>query len=178
MQTIDMRSLEVKFLEDKDGTGGSLDVFELMLRPKARMPIPHYHESWDETVYGLTGVSTWRVGGQDVEVAPGQCLFIKRGVIHGFTNNTESPTTSLCILTPGVLGRSYFEEIAALLAAGAPDPRTRAGAGRVRADEAARRSQVFARPYVGTALRAPHAPADASGSSVNSSWGCDTPRSA
>ncbi len=122
MQTIDMRSLEVKFLEDKDGTGGSLDVFELMLRPKARMPIPHYHESWDETVYGLTGVSTWRVGGQDVEVAPGQCLFIKRGVIHGFTNNTDSPTTSLCILTPGVLGRSYFEEIAALLAAGAPDP--------------------------------------------------------
>lgn len=122
MQTIDMRSLEVKFLQDKDGTGGSLDVFELMLRPKARMPIPHYHESWDETVYGLTGVSTWRVGGQDVEVAPGQCLFIKRGVIHGFTNNTESPTTSLCILTPGVLGRSYFEEIAALLAAGSPDP--------------------------------------------------------
>ena len=122
MQTIDMRSLEVKFLEDKDGTGGSLDFFELTLRRDARMPVPHYHKSWDETVYGLNGVSTWRVDGKNVDVAPGQSLFIKRGVVHGFANNTPSAATCLCILTPGVLGRSYFEEMAALLASGAADP--------------------------------------------------------
>lgn len=121
MQTIDMRSLEVMFLEDKDRTDGSLDLFQLTLRPNARMPIPHYHEGWDETVYGLSGVSTWSVGGKDFDVGPGHSVFIKRRVVHGFTNNTQTPATCLVILTPGVLGRRYFEEIAALLVSGAPD---------------------------------------------------------
>jgi len=35
------------------------------VQPNARMPVPHYHDRWDETVYGLTGVTTWRVDGQD-----------------------------------------------------------------------------------------------------------------
>jgi quercetin dioxygenase-like cupin family protein len=122
MQTINMGSVQLRFLQDKDGTEGSLDLFELTLQPNAHMPIPHYHETWDETVYGLVGVSTWTVDGRNVEVGPGQSVFIRRGAVHGFTNSTDAPVTCLCILSPGVLGRSYFEEIAGLLAAGSPDP--------------------------------------------------------
>lgn len=122
MQTINMGSVQLKFLQNKDVTQGSLDLFELTLQPNARMPIPHHHETWDETVYGMVGISTWTVDGRSVEVGPGQSLFIRRGTVHGFTNGTEAPVTCLCILSPGVLGRGYFEEIAGLLAAGAPDP--------------------------------------------------------
>jgi uncharacterized RmlC-like cupin family protein len=86
------------------------------------MPVPHYHESWDETVYGLTGTTTWRVGEQDVRLEPGQTVFIRRGIVHGFRNDTQEPGTCLCILTPGVLGPAYFREMAALVAEGA-DPR-------------------------------------------------------
>ena len=121
MQTIDMGSVQLRFLQDKDTTEGSLDLFELTLQPNARMPIPHYHETWDETITGLVGVSTWTVNNQPVEVGPGQSLFIRRGSVHGFTNRTDAPVTCLSILTPGVLGRGYFEEIAALLKGGAPD---------------------------------------------------------
>ena len=65
---------------------------------------------------------TLRIDGEDINVAAGESVFIKRGVVHGFTNSTAEPATCLCTLTPGVLGPSYFKEMAALLAGGAPDP--------------------------------------------------------
>ena len=86
------------------------------------MPVPHYHESWDETIYGLTGTTTWRVDGKDIALAPGETVFIRRGVVHAFGNNSGQPATCLCVLTPGALGPSYFREIAALVKVGAPDP--------------------------------------------------------
>lgn len=121
-ESINMGTLQLRFLQTKDDTGGSLDMFEMTLQPNARMPVPHYHESWDEIVYGLTGTTTWRIDGEDINVTPGESVFIKRGIIHGFTNRTAEPATCLCTLTPGVLGPSYFKEMAALLVGGSPDP--------------------------------------------------------
>jgi quercetin dioxygenase-like cupin family protein len=121
-ETIDFGSLKLKFLQSKDETAGSLDMFEMTLQPNARMPVPHYHENWDETVYGLRGTTTWRIDGKDVDVLPGETVFIKRGVVHGFTNRTAEPATCLCTLSPGVLGPAYFREMAALLVGSAPDP--------------------------------------------------------
>src|SRR5436190_11447463 len=83
-ELINMGSLQLKFLHSKQETGGSLDMFEMTLQPNARMPVPHYHESWDEIVYGLTGTTTWNVDGKDVDVASGESVFIRRGVVHGF----------------------------------------------------------------------------------------------
>jgi quercetin dioxygenase-like cupin family protein len=121
-EIIRFKGLELRFLQSKDDTDGSLDVFEMTVQPNARMPLPHYHENWDETVYGMVGVTTWRVDGRDIPVGPGQTVFIKRGVVHGFRNDAQQPATCLCILSPGVLGPAYFREMATLLADGAPDP--------------------------------------------------------
>jgi quercetin dioxygenase-like cupin family protein len=122
LETIRIGGLELRFLHTKGETAGSLDAFKMIVQPSARMPVAHYHESWDETIYGLNGATTWRVDGQDVVVKPGQSIFIKRGVVHAFRNDTQEAASCLCILTPGVLGPGYFREIAALLADGAPDP--------------------------------------------------------
>jgi quercetin dioxygenase-like cupin family protein len=122
VEIIRMGGLELRFLQSTEETGGSLDMFEMALQPGARMPVPHYHESWDETVYGLSGVSTWRVGERQIEIGPGITTFIRRGVVHGFRNNSGSEAACLCVLTPGALGSGYFREIAGVLAAGNPDP--------------------------------------------------------
>ena len=121
-ETISFIGLELRFLRSKDDTDGSLDLFEMTVQPNARMPVPHYHDRWDETVYGLAGTTIWRIDGQDVAVGPGQTTFIKRGVVHGFRNETRESAVCLCILSPGVLGVGYFHEMAALLASGMPDP--------------------------------------------------------
>ena len=121
-EIINFGALQLTFLQSKDDTAGSLDLFEMTLQPNARMPIPHYHDRWDETIYGISGISTWRIDGKDKDVAPGETVFIKRGMVHGFTNRSVRPTTCLCILSPGVLGQQYFKEMAALLSTGTPDP--------------------------------------------------------
>lgn len=122
METIRLGGLELRFKKTKEETGGALDLFEMTVQPNARMPVPHYHESWDETILGLDGVTAWRLEGRDVELRPGESLFIPRGAVHGFRNDTQEAATCLCILTPGVLGPGYFRELAALVAGGAPDP--------------------------------------------------------
>ncbi|MBR0896031.1 cupin domain-containing protein [Bradyrhizobium tropiciagri] len=121
-ELINIGALQLKFLQSKETTGGSIDLFEMTLQPNARMPIPHYHESWDETIYGLSGVSTWRIAGKDIDLGAGETLFIKRGIVHSFTNRSDGPASCLCMLSPGALGPKYFKEMAALLACGAPDP--------------------------------------------------------
>ena len=121
-ETINLGSLQLRFLQSKEDTGGSLDVFEMTLQPNARMPIPHYHDRWDETILGQTGTSTWRIDGKDIDLAPGETVFIKRGIVHGFTNRSSAPATCLCILSPGVLGPQYFKDMASLLSSGTPDP--------------------------------------------------------
>jgi quercetin dioxygenase-like cupin family protein len=121
-ESIDMGAIRLRFLQSGEDTGGAVDLFEMTLQPAARMPVPHYHESWDETIYGISGTSTWTVDGKDVDVGPGDSVFIKRGIVHGFTNRSQAAATCLCLLSPGALGTKYFKEMAALLGGGAPDP--------------------------------------------------------
>lgn len=59
---INFGALQLRFLHSKDDTGGSVDIFEMTLQANARMPIPHYHDRWDETIYGLSGARDARTG--------------------------------------------------------------------------------------------------------------------
>ena len=121
-ETIGIGGLELRFLQTKEETAGSLDAFEMTVQPNARMPVAHYHESWDETIYGLADASTWRVNGQDVVLRLGQSIFIKREIVHASAPTRKRRQVALCILTPGVLGSGYFREVAALMSGGAPEP--------------------------------------------------------
>jgi quercetin dioxygenase-like cupin family protein len=123
IETISVGGLTLEFLQTRDKTGGSMDMFRFSAAPKARMQVPHYHESWDEAVYGLGGEMLFTLDGKDIWVRPGESLFIKRGVVHGFRNETTVPAPCLSVLSPGALGVAYFREIAALAEKGsAPDP--------------------------------------------------------
>lgn len=122
-EIIDFGSFRLNFLRDRHATGGSLDLFELILQPEGRMPVPHHHESWEETVYGLSGTLRYTVEGVEHDIGPGDSLFIPRGKVHGFSNPSGAEARCLCVLTPGVLGPEYFRELAALLTGGGrPDP--------------------------------------------------------
>jgi hypothetical protein len=48
---------------------------------------------------------------------------IARGIAHGFADETDSEASCLVMMTPAVLGTSYFQELADLTSAGGPpDP--------------------------------------------------------
>ena len=100
-------------------------MFEFDVPAGARVPIAHSHDAYEETIYGLTGVLTWTVAGEPIDVGPGEVLCIPRGVVHHFENTHEADTTALAIITPGILSPDYFRELAAIVkaaAGGPPDP--------------------------------------------------------
>jgi quercetin dioxygenase-like cupin family protein len=95
-------------------------MFEYRIPPRARVPIPHSHETFDETVYGLDGVTAATVGGRKVSIERGDVLFIPRGIVHHIENLGDAAARGLSVVTPGVLGPDYFREVAAVLSAGGP----------------------------------------------------------
>jgi quercetin dioxygenase-like cupin family protein len=128
-EPIQVGDTTVRFLVEGADSGGSGTVFEAEIRARGRMPAPHSHDAFEETVYGLEGVSTWTIDGTPVDVAPGEALCIRRGAVHHFDNHGDVDAKVLSIITPGVLGPAYFREVAAVFAdsAGGPPDLARIG---------------------------------------------------
>jgi quercetin dioxygenase-like cupin family protein len=112
--------IEVRFRLEAPQTAGILTMFEFLVPRGARVPAPHSHEAFDETLYGLEGVNWWTVDGRSVEVGPGDVLFIRRGSVHQFENRGMADARTLSVITPGLLGPEYFREIGEVLNGGGP----------------------------------------------------------
>jgi quercetin dioxygenase-like cupin family protein len=120
--TVRIGGLELRFIVDETQGSGSMVAFEFLVATNARVPAPHSHRDVDEMVYGLEGTLTSTVNGQKHEIGPGDSLFIPRGSVHHHANLHAGPVRALTVLTPGSIGRRYFEEIAAEVnVAGKPD---------------------------------------------------------
>lgn len=68
------------------------------------MPAPHSHDDFDDTVFGLDGVTAFTVGGGRTDLNPGEALFLPRRVIHGFINGGDADARFLAVISPGLLG--------------------------------------------------------------------------
>jgi quercetin dioxygenase-like cupin family protein len=124
-------ALGVRFLVEAEESNGSVTMFECDVPADARMPAPHSHDGFEETVYGLSGRTTYTVDGETVEIDPGQSVCIPRGVVHSFANHGSSEARFLAIISPGIFGPSYFREIAEVIAASAGGPPDLAAIGEV-----------------------------------------------
>ena len=97
----------------------------------SNMPVPHSHDAFEETIYGLAGVTAWTVDGRSLNVGPGEAVCIPRGVVHGFANGGAEGAKFLAVASPGLMSPDYFEEIRAVLEANPGGPPDRAKMGEV-----------------------------------------------
>jgi quercetin dioxygenase-like cupin family protein len=107
-EIIQAGAITITFLLTKDHTGGALTMFEATVPPGAGVGVPHYHSGWEETIYGIDGVTTLMVAGKRIDVGPGEVFVTQRGVVHALKNENGQPARSLCVITPGVLGPEFF----------------------------------------------------------------------
>jgi quercetin dioxygenase-like cupin family protein len=112
--------IEIKFLLQSTDTNGSVAMFEFIVPAGARVPAPHSHAQYDETIYGVEGVLTWTVEGKAVPIGPGESCFIRRGDVHGFRNLQSVDAKGLAVVTPALIGPEFFREMAAIVNAGGP----------------------------------------------------------
>jgi quercetin dioxygenase-like cupin family protein len=121
-ETITVGQLGVRFLVESADSGGSVSVFECYVPANAKMPAPHSHDAFEETIYGLKGATAWTVDGDSIDIGVGEALCVPRGAIHGFQNAGATDATFLAIASPGVFGPAYFQEVGEVLAACAGGP--------------------------------------------------------
>jgi quercetin dioxygenase-like cupin family protein len=120
--TITVGAFGVRFLVESADSNGTASVFECYVPANAKMPAPHSHDGFEETIYGLEGATTWTIDGETVQIGPGEAVCVARGRIHGFENNGSVDARFLAIATPAVFGAAYFREIGEVLAATAGGP--------------------------------------------------------
>jgi quercetin dioxygenase-like cupin family protein len=127
-ETIHLGPLAVRFLLTADNSIGNIAAFELTVPAAQRLSAPaHSHDHYEETIYGIAGVLTWTVDGQQIDVGPGQALCIPRGAVHRFENHGIQDVKVFCVITPAAIGPQYFREAAEVInaAAGGPPDRVK-----------------------------------------------------
>jgi len=127
-ETIHLGPLTVRFLLTSENSGGTIAAFELIVPTAQRLAAPaHSHNHYEETIYGLEGVLTWTVDGEQFGLGSGQTLCIPRGAIHRFDNNGIRAARALCLITPAAIGPQYFRDAAEVInaAAGGPPDRVK-----------------------------------------------------
>ena len=119
-EVIVIGQIEIRYLLEGSDTKGALALFEVVVPPNVRVPAPHRHVTYDETIYGLAGVCTFVVEGHEFLMGTGESIFIARGASHGFQNRGTETARFLVTVTPGVLSPDFFREVSALMRAGGP----------------------------------------------------------
>ena len=97
-------------------SGGGFELFE-EVRPSPGGPPPHVHRDRDETFYVVEGRYVFTRGTDEVEVGPGQVIFVPRGTRHHF-RTLVAPSRTLIIIAPAGL-EAFFREMGARIGAGA-----------------------------------------------------------
>ena len=125
-ETISDGRLAVRFLLTGEQSNGSIAAFELTVPGSQRLLAPaHSHDHYEETMYGIEGILSLTVDGQQHNIGPGQALCIPRGAVHRFDNNTAETAKVLCMVTPAAIGPDYFREAFAIFSTGGPPDRAR-----------------------------------------------------
>jgi quercetin dioxygenase-like cupin family protein len=119
-EIIRVGQIGIRFLIESADTNGAVAMFEFTVPVGAKVPVPHYHKQYDETIYGVEGVVTFTVEGKPLDIGPGETCFIPRGAVHGFNNLKQTAVKALAVITPALLGPDFFKEAAAIVNAGGP----------------------------------------------------------
>jgi quercetin dioxygenase-like cupin family protein len=107
MEDIRLGGITIRFLVEEEG----VSVFECHVAPGAKVPAPHSHDAFDETIYGLAGTSSFVLDGAPLALTRGDALHIPRGAVHGFVNEGDDAAVFLAVSTPGLMRSAYFTEL-------------------------------------------------------------------
>lgn len=99
---------------------GQLSILEATIPPGGGPP-RHNHLNEDEIFYVTHGQLEISAGNDTFVAQAGSLIFVPRGMMHGFRNNTKDFAKQLLIFTPGGFER-FFLEVGLTASAGRPIP--------------------------------------------------------
>ena len=118
-ESVSLGGLGVVFKVTGADTDGAFAIVEHPLQPGRLAAPPHMHTREDEFSLVLEGEIWVQLGDQVFQATEGAYIVKPRGVAHTFWNAGPQPARVLEIIAPAGF-EPYFEEVAAVLAAGGP----------------------------------------------------------
>lgn len=93
-------------------TDGRFGLVEYHLAPRTPGAAPHYHQTFSESFYVLSGELTLFVDGRWQPYRPGDFAIARERGVHGFRNDGDEPAAVLILFTPGIARETFFAEMA------------------------------------------------------------------
>jgi quercetin dioxygenase-like cupin family protein len=95
-------------------TATRFGLLEYRLAPRTPGASPHYHQTFSESFFVLSGELTLYVNGSWQPYRPGDFAIAHERGVHGFRNDGDEPASVLILFTPGVAREAFFAEMAEL----------------------------------------------------------------
>ncbi len=99
-------------------TDGRFGLTEYRLAPRSAGASPHYHRTFSESFYVLSGELTLYADGRWQPYRAGDFALVHEGGVHGFRNDGDDPASFLILFAPGIARERFFAEIAELARSG------------------------------------------------------------
>jgi len=93
-------------------TRGRYGLVEYRVAPHSAGAAPHYHQTFSESFYVLTGELTVYADGAWQPYRPGDFALVHETGVHGFRNDGEEETSFLILFAPGIARENFFAEVA------------------------------------------------------------------
>lgn len=99
-------------------TRGRYGLVEYRVAPRSAGAAPHYHSTFSESFYVLSGELTIYADGAWQPYRPGDYALVHEGGVHGFRNDGDEEAAFLILFAPGIARENFFAEIAELRRSG------------------------------------------------------------
>ncbi|MGY1692263.1 cupin domain-containing protein [Geodermatophilus sp. SYSU D01105] len=95
-------------------TAGRFGLVEYTVAPHSAGAAPHYHQTFSESFYVLSGELTVFADGAWAPHRAGDFALVHERGVHGFRNDGDEPATFLILFAPGIAREQFFAEMAEL----------------------------------------------------------------
>ena len=108
----------VRFVAPGSVTGGQYGLFEWNMPPNTPGAEAHFHRTFSEAFFVLSGTVEFYNGEAWVPGRAGDYLYVPMGGLHGFRAPTDEPSSMLILFAPAPPREQYFRELAEIRQSG------------------------------------------------------------
>lgn len=112
VEALERPTTTARFVAPGSATEGKFGLFRWEMVPRAGGPGAHFHRTFSESFYVLSGTVRLFNGETWVDATAGDFLYVPEGGIHAFRNDSDAPADMLILFAPGPPRERYFQELA------------------------------------------------------------------
>jgi quercetin dioxygenase-like cupin family protein len=118
VETLTRPTVTNAFVATGSVTRGQFGLFQYTMAPRAGGPSAHFHKTFSESFYVVSGTVRLYNGDEWVSATAGDFLYVAEGGIHAFGNESDESAQILILFAPAPPRENYFRELAELIDSG------------------------------------------------------------